>query len=264
MKKYIVYHGNCADGFGAAYAAWKAYPNASFVPYYHGDPMPDFEKNSEVYFVDMCPSVEQHNELCKQLGTVFTVIDHHKTALEVRDKVSPRFRWKLDMEKSGAMLSWEYFHKTEAPVLIRYIQDRDLWHHKLPFTHEVSASLKTKQKKFELWDLYANNVFPLIEEGKVAIALIRAEVKLALKQAHEVQLGKHKVWAVNTQNYMSDVAHALIDKYPDKPFTACYYIDYNGNKKWSLRSKGGFDCAIFCRKRGGGGHMKAAGFIEKL
>ena len=31
-KPLCIYHGNCADGFGAAWAVWKAHPDWEFFP----------------------------------------------------------------------------------------------------------------------------------------------------------------------------------------------------------------------------------------
>ena len=43
VRPLIVYHGDCPDGFGAAFAAWKRYGDeADYVPVNHGDPPPDF------------------------------------------------------------------------------------------------------------------------------------------------------------------------------------------------------------------------------
>lgn len=42
MKPDIcIYHGGCADGFTAAWAVWKRWPDVEFVAGIHGDPPPD-------------------------------------------------------------------------------------------------------------------------------------------------------------------------------------------------------------------------------
>lgn len=44
MKTYVLYHAHCADGFGAAYAAWLKLGNdAQYVPVKYGDPPPVME-----------------------------------------------------------------------------------------------------------------------------------------------------------------------------------------------------------------------------
>ena len=34
----VLYHADCADGFGAAWALWKKYPDAQYLPVEHGHP----------------------------------------------------------------------------------------------------------------------------------------------------------------------------------------------------------------------------------
>lgn len=33
-----IYHANCSDGFGAAWALWKCYPDADFYPVLYNTP----------------------------------------------------------------------------------------------------------------------------------------------------------------------------------------------------------------------------------
>jgi uncharacterized protein len=71
-------------------------------------------------------------ELIQKVKYHLIVIDHHKSAMiELHDISNTHF----DMTKSGAMLSWEFFHPgKEPPKFIRYIQDRDLWKWELEYT----------------------------------------------------------------------------------------------------------------------------------
>ena len=80
MTKTILYHGHCADGFGAAWAAWrKLGDDASYVPVLHGPPPPELPRETAVTILDfsysrveMLSMRERHKEL--------RVIDHHRTA----------------------------------------------------------------------------------------------------------------------------------------------------------------------------------------
>ena len=49
------------------------------------------------------------------------------------------------------------------------------------------------------------------------------------------------------------------------PFVAIVF-EMEGRRVWSLRShaKGGLDVGEIARRRGGGGHKNAAGFVERL
>ncbi len=48
----VLYHAECADGFGAAWAIWKQYPDARFIPVKHGNPPPPDLKDQRVVIVD--------------------------------------------------------------------------------------------------------------------------------------------------------------------------------------------------------------------
>ena len=44
-----IYHGNCQDGFGAAWAVWKRFGDAvEYVPGFYGQPAPDVAGRSVV------------------------------------------------------------------------------------------------------------------------------------------------------------------------------------------------------------------------
>ena len=47
----ILYHGDCPDGFGAAWASWKKFGDgAEYIGVHHGDNPPDGLKDKEIYF----------------------------------------------------------------------------------------------------------------------------------------------------------------------------------------------------------------------
>ena len=41
MKPLCIYHGNCADGFTAAWAVWRAHPDWEFYAGIYQTPPPD-------------------------------------------------------------------------------------------------------------------------------------------------------------------------------------------------------------------------------
>lgn len=78
---YILYHANCADGLGAAYAAYRRFGrDAVYCPMGYEDPLPTIPDGSIVYILDYCRSPQ---ELLELLGRdcAATQIDHHESAL---------------------------------------------------------------------------------------------------------------------------------------------------------------------------------------
>jgi len=133
----VIYHADCTDGFGAAYSAWKLLGNrAEYYACKHGTKPPDI-KGKNVVILDFSFDNKTTKRMIKSANELL-VIDHHKSAMvELHDITNTHF----DMNKSGAMLAWDFFHPgKEAPKFIQYIQDRDLWKWELPYSKEFSAA----------------------------------------------------------------------------------------------------------------------------
>lgn len=108
---FVLYHANCPDGFAAARAAWMSLGDAAtYLPVSYGDPLPAIPDGSEVYIVDFSYPRPILEELEARCG--LTVIDHHATAQEALSGLAFAH---FDMSKSGAVLTWEHFHKEPVP-----------------------------------------------------------------------------------------------------------------------------------------------------
>lgn len=262
----ILYHGNCYDGFGAAYAAWKFFGDqAKYRPCLYPEgakPLEYVEDGEEVYVLDFSFPREdllRHKPRLKKL----VVLDHHATAeknLEGLDFCV------FDMERSGARIAWDYFHpEKEAPLLIRHIEDRDLWRFKLPHTAEVHIALCAVPFDFKVWDQL--DVATLVQSGLAMSKLQQQQVKTICAKANLISLAGFQIPAVNTCLYFSEVPQHLLTIFPEAKFAA-YFYDYQGDdgwlRQWGLRSRGDFDVSEIARLYGGGGHKSAAGFVQKV
>lgn len=261
MKPIILYHGNCFDGFGAAYAAWKKYGSeALYYPCVYGSPLPEIAKGSTVYMIDYSLPRKEMEELYQLCEGNLVVLDHHKTA---EDNLRGLPYATFDMKKSGAMLSWEYFHPgTVVPELINYIQDRDLWLHKLPYSKEVSAALQAYPYSFETWDGFY--IEDLKDEGITLLRYQQVLVKMICEKS-EVAVGYRgkTVAMVNATSHWSEVGAHLLQKHPEADYAASFFIE-GTKKKWSLRSRADFDVSVIAKERGGGGHPQASGYVEDI
>ena len=81
LKKIVViYHDQCRDGFGAAYAAWKKFgDDASYIPRKTQDPAPEGLQDKDIFIVDYSYKKPVLEDLQKNNRSV-VVIDHHETA----------------------------------------------------------------------------------------------------------------------------------------------------------------------------------------
>lgn len=263
-KPIIAYHSPCYDGFGAAYAAWLFFgDNADYIPCSYGKPLPDFEPNRLIYMIDFSGTREEMERLYEHSGKQLIIIDHHKTA-EENLKGLPYAHF--DMSKSGALLAFEYFDPTVTPWVkqfFHHLSDRDLWEFKLEGTNEVHAALSCYPYDFKVWNLMANKLPELIQEGKALLKYRKQLVDNMCKSAYMTMLDGHDVVMCNATCMWSEVGNELCQLYPQAKFAAVFYFDETG-KKWSLRSVGDFDVSEVAKAHGGGGHKNAAGFVEKL
>jgi oligoribonuclease NrnB/cAMP/cGMP phosphodiesterase (DHH superfamily) len=263
MKPICIYHGNCADGMSAAaVVAWKlGADNVDFHPGFYGEDPPDV-KGRTVYVVDFSYPREQTVEMAKQAEKII-ILDHHKTAeknlVDLPDNVEAEF----DMNRSGAMMAWDYFYPGEKPPrVLEHVQDRDLWRFKLENTREIQAALFSYPYDIELWCglvLTDEHIDQLIQDG---VAINRKHLKdvheLIDVGTHEIELAGYTVPALNVPYMHSSEAGSKLAI--DKPFAACYFV--NENEVYvSLRSTDeGVDVSEVAESYGGGGHKKAAAF----
>jgi uncharacterized protein len=247
----VLYHAECMDGFGAAWALWKRFPHARYVAVKHGNPPPEGLENQHVVMVDFSYHRETIMALADQTASLH-ILDHHITAqAALEDLPFAHF----DMNRSGAVLAWEWAHTQPVPWLLQYVQDKDLWQWQLPDSREISASLASYPFGFETWEGLQ------FERLKVeGTGILRYEKTLVEKMANEVimvSLAGYTVPAVHSAILTSQIGEYLSGKHP---FCLIWH-QKDGRRYFSLRSKtGGVSVADIAAQYGGGGHTHAAGF----
>lgn len=268
MTTHVIYHGNCYDGFGAAYAAWKALgASVNYIPALHGDPVPTITEpeKAEVVIVDFSYPRAIMEDLRSKVKSL-TVLDHHKTAQKDLEGLSYA---KFDMTKSGAVLSWEYFFpNTPVPMFISYLSDRDLWKFEMVGSREISAALRSYPFDFMVWDELSSQqggCERLAREGKIVLKHQDQMVSIMAGNTVFREVGGFKVPVVNATCYFSEVGDELCKRFPEAPFAAYYFDRGDGKRQWGLRStKKDVDVSAIAKMYGGGGHPGAAGFVDSL
>jgi len=276
----VLYHGNCLDGFTAAWACRRVHPDWEFVEAFYGDAPPDVT-GRDVYLLDFSykrPVLEEM--LTKALR--ITVLDHHKTAQDdLHDLlVSGRVYGKFDMSKSGARLAWEWFTPREdVTAMVLAVEDRDLWRKKLPYTEEICALLYSYDFDFWKWSqtaiaLGCEDYFDskpseedlqirdrLIAEGRAILRQRAKTVEQLVKLlTRRITVAGHDVPAVNAPfMYASDVGNAIAK---GELFGVVYWHQ-GAHVHYSLRSAKSepqaLDVGAIAAQFGGGGHVNAAG-----
>lgn len=266
----VLYHGD-ADGIGAAYALYCRYGGENemiFTPVQYGQPVPTINPDTKkLYIVDFSYNCETCEMLKSAFGDV-TIIDHHKTAMKDLEDLDYAI---FDMTKSGCQLTWEYCYPqdTQIPDILKYISDRDMWKWELPFSREVNAYIAIMDiytcgsiKAFQSFNLF--NLDAAMHMGEAIKAFQNNQIAYAMKRVEVLDHHGFDVPMVNLTENVSEMGEAMCKAYPDALFSVSFFIFDGGKVKFSLRSIGDrFDCGIFCKSQGGGGHFNAAGYISE-
>jgi len=275
MRRVCFHHAGCPDGFGAAWAvreAWGA--SAEYRPRGHDDPLDAAELTAaEVCFVDIAPPNHALRALLSTAHRVL-VLDHHVSSrdrytsdpgLQQLASAEPH-RVHFDLEHSGAVLAWQHFHpETPTPDLLAYVEDQDLWRWKLPKSREVTAAIASYPHEFEVWDRLAATPWEeLAAEGAPIVRAQKTEIERALRSAHGIWLGEHRLEAVNAAFLRSWIGHELAARAVHGSPCGLVYRVTGERVDISIYSIGEFDVAALAARQGGGGHRNAAGFSVPL
>lgn len=298
-KPLCIYHGNCADGFTAAWAVWKRFGEQ--FDYHAGiyqNPPPDVA-GRDVVLVDFSYKREVMRGMrghgAGKARSVL-VLDHHKSAAEDLGPQEGNFctqiadwtgslTWErhldnaaqdimegaidsvyclFDMNRSGAGIAWDFFHGTDTrPKLVKYAEDRDLWRFALPFSREVNAYIFAHEYDFGTWSALAN----LIDDETDAVVRMGAAIeKKHHKDVRELANAlKRRMVIGGHEVWAASLPYTLTSDAghlmaTGEPFAACYWDTPEG-RVFSLRSTDeGLDVSEIAKQYGGGGHRNASGF----
>lgn len=279
---YVLYHAQCTDGTGAKFAALdgleklhakdKVKPNIQAIAVNYNQPMPDMVPGSTVYIVDFSYKRAELLQLRTDHKKV-VVIDHHKTAQEELKGLSDCI---FDMNKSGAVLTWEYFHdikKDPVPKVLLHVQDRDLWKFEMDRTKAVHAGLSLLAGKMQGWKQCCKSEISfnrLVMKGAAIEQYNSMKVEQATNKIRKIRWENYDVGVYNSPDLQSEIGNAIYsecreeDLSPKYHFGMVYCITNENKVLFSLRSRGDIDVSEIAKKYGGGGHKAAAGFSGTL
>lgn len=258
----VLYHGDCPDGFAAAWLYWRSLGDrADYVPVAHGDPPPVVD-GEDVLIVDFSYSRQQTMEMASRARSL-RILDHHASSAE--DLRGLDFAY-FDMGRSGAGLAWQDLHgDAPAPLLIQCVEDRDLHRQAVEGSQDILHVLDTIPRDFLAWDDFFVRIqrYPegVCQEGALMRQRFEASALRLVPHALPVVVGESKGLAVNAPPEFADyVAHALAES---ADFGLTWFLDARGLVCASWRSRE-VDVIPLAQKFGGGGHPNAAGARMKL
>lgn len=275
---YVIYHGNCSDGFGSALCAYKYFTDLNKnnseikLPNFHPGkfgllPPLDEIKNK---FVLMCDFSYKKDDIQKLLTIVkkLLILDHHKTALEDLKDLSDTNKI-FRMDHSGAYLSWRFFFRDlSVPRAILYIEDNDIWKKTMPNTYEFTAFLFAQPFTFEAYEKLLDDDYIDKEVIPQGIGMVRQNnntisksIKYVTPKFVKINDKYYFVAHLNTSELKSELGNKSFTECPNINFSVMYsHNDYNNSTTYSLRSLNtATDVSEIAKLFGGGGHRNASG-----
>lgn len=263
----IVYHADCADGFGAAWALHQKYGDqVDYVPMHYGAGVDlDMFRDRRVLMVDVSVSREDFQEI-QSVATSFLLVDHHKTALENLTGLPGCI---MDMDRSGAGLAWDLAHPGKPrPPLIDLVETRDLWKwDRDPEAKLLVRVLDTQGYTFHAWGEFNHRLetpglkAQVMIEARAMDRLYQSQVSALAQDAQPIMLdGRCGHIACVPHIFASDVGARINQENPgDFALTWCATSD---GSKARLSFRSAHDAAPIidlARQFGGGGHPHASG-----
>lgn len=264
-KIVVLYDGDeCPDGFGGAWVAWKKFKNtAEYIGVLHNEPVPIGLKNKIIYLIDFTYSEKEMMKLANDNIKVVS-IDHHVSAEKATKAADERL---FSIKNSGSVLAWIYFNPSKpVPVLLKYIEDFDLWNKKLPYHDEIFSYISLQQFNFNIWEKLEKELENKksrkisINKGLLLLKYKNKQITTLLENNSElVKFEGYKTLAINSPLFNSQLGALASQKLP--PMGIVWKMMANNSVYVSLRSNGKVDVSKIAAKFGGGGHRRAAGFI---
>lgn len=270
MATKVLFHAGCTDGFCAAWL-WQRRlpPDTPIIPVSYSGTVPDLAVDDDVIIVDFSYSPETMRKIAESVRSLLW-IDHHETAAPVQDVLRglPSCKFVFDLSASGAMLCAKYLNETDERILqlVAYVNDRDLWRHELPDTHEVSAGLRMVPTTFQAWNEAVADPNMLHNLKTTGAAVLR--YKRQLVDMHELRAHDMKIDGVACRGAVCSCGD-IISEVGERlalltGVGVCYTLLPGGHWLFSLRSRdignGVVKVNDIAKKFGGGGHPGAAGF----
>jgi len=269
----VLYHGDCVDGFASAFACWlynkkkgKKGKKITYIPCQY-QKQPPMLNNRNVLMCDFSYKYNVLKNILKSVNKII-ILDHHQSAEKDLQQISAENKI-FDMKHSGAYITWAYFFGEEqVPLMIRYIEDNDIWKKSMQHTRQFTSYVFNIPKQFEQYEkllddnFVTNTVIPIGEgmlkqnDNYINDGIKKTAVNFILLDNHLYFVGN-----VNTAILKSEIGNSFLTSNPDANFATCYSRnEYTGETYISLRSTNtGTDVEEIASKFGGGGHRNAGG-----
>lgn len=294
MTTYILGHAD-SDGRFAIWAAQNKLRQEGLISIHevqYNNPMPldlaSLAANDEVHIVDFSYDTATLNEIAARVKRLI-VLDHHKSARDnlqlFIDQVNSGFfgpakdiQVIFDMEKSGALLAWEFYNKGEpVPYACKLVNDRDLWRFEYGDQSRAFESyIRTfgEPSKMDWWQELHDNPQVLeshISTGMTVLKADRQTIRKFVASKRNWEIINIAVDGINRRAVVYEGMGILHSELAEQFYTTMDDIDLTIEWRrkerdrivFSLRSNK-ISVLPLAQAMGGGGHPAAAGFSLPL
>lgn len=276
-----IFHHNDNDGKAAAAVLYRSFLKQGleavkddFISVNYNDNIPTVDQildDDWVFIVDYSfTEATVHNlyEISKKANGKVWWYDHHKSSLEVYDKVLEDGICKdviIDINRCGAKIVYDEYGKFNhfgfMNDVIKLVDDYDRWIHKYPESmwFNIGSTMEDTNPTSDIW---LKDPSKIIENGKLIKEYNDAKNSRIVKNnGYEVTINDHKCIVLNTPERSSQAFAEYFDEYK---FAIVY--SFNGkNYTYSIYSGlKDIDCSVIAKYFNikGGGHKGAAGFVS--
>lgn len=271
-----IYHSRDLDGWTCGAIMKRKYPEIKLLGYDYGEKFPwdKIKEGEAVIMADVSLPMYKMHELAKISGDLLW-IDHHKSAIDEfwnynnhnSDKAFCHHALRTDLS-ACEIAYWEFFNKI-IPLSIEFLGMYDSFRHKgtdkeqdvLMFQYRARSLANDPESADYFLDMSLEETLDLVQEGGAIYEYLCMDAQQNYeKNTFELGFDGYKFLAVNVARL--NPVNFGIDYHKDGyDGFACFWY---GNGKWSFslyNDNGKVDCSEICKRRGGGGHKGAAGFV---
>lgn len=263
---YCFYHGADFDGKCSGAIVKKFVGNVQLIPYDYDQKFPWYliDRKDTVYMCDVSLPIKDMNKLNKLCNLIY--IDHHISKL--KDLNLKDFKGIQNDQEAACILTWKYFTKEEIPKAVDYIGKYDIWDQTDPNTLIFQYGLKyfntDPRNDNSVWnkilETLRNNNNIVLSIGRIIKEYVEKQNEEFIKNNGFIcKFQNFDVLAVNKINGSS----LLFEKHPQFKEVDILMVFGYSKPKWKFSlytTKDNIDVSEICKKYGGGGHKKAAGF----
>lgn len=233
--------------------------------------MQDLSIYENIYILDLTLSESNYENIEKsKYKDKFKVFDHHAT--HAFASLKPFVT--IDSKECASSLFYAYLKKRypiETPCVNTYVslvKSLDLY----TFSIDGNKEAPYLSSLLSLYgvDIYIDKMVERLKEDQFSFDDFETQwflleerkrmeyIEHKCEKLYVIKVDGYKGGIVFAEQYRNELAHYILEKYPQFSFSAC--INPQGGV--SLRGKGKIDLSLFARKydANGGGHKNAAGF----